>query len=225
MRSRARAAILLALVLGSPAVAPAADPAPPAIWHIDLHSFRPVEGPSSGPQVYYHIVENPEGPILRGVYYPGMETVTMGVEIPERLRARVRQVSWRWRARAFPVGGDECRGGRGDSAASVSLAFKSGLKWYILKYVWSSVGPLGAVCDRKRTLLLARDTIVLESGGKAGVWLPEVVDVRQAFIDHFEGGNPRASVPDLVGIGLMTDGDQTHSESSADWADFEVQYE
>jgi Protein of unknown function (DUF3047) len=146
----------------------------------------------------------------------------MGFEIPDHLRQKARRVRWSWRARAFPEGGDECRAGRGDSAASVSLAFKRGLKWYVLKYVWSSVAPLGSVCDRKRTLLLARDTIVLESGGATGVWLHEAVDVRKAFLDHFAGGNPRAEVPDLVGIGVMTDGDQTHSESGADWARFEL---
>jgi hypothetical protein len=79
------------------------------------------------------------------------------------------------------------------------------------------------VCDQKRRLLLVRDTVVLESGGKPETWLTEVVDVRQAFIDHFAKGDPRADVPDLVGIGVMTDGDQTRSSSGADWADFEIQ--
>src|SRR5512146_2852928 len=118
-----------------------------------------------------------------------MESVTRGVEIPDTLRQRVRRVRWSWRARVFPDGGDECRPGHGDSAASVSLAFKRGLKWYVLKYVWSPVAPLGAVCDRKRTLLLARDTIVLERGGTPGTWLRELVDVKRAFVDHFDDGD------------------------------------
>jgi hypothetical protein len=50
------------------------------------------------------------------------------------------------------------------------------------------------------------------------------VDVRGAFIDHFAGGDRNAEVPDLVGIGVMTDGDQTRSESGADWTGFELQY-
>jgi hypothetical protein len=54
--------------------------------------------------------------------------------------------------------------------------------------------------------------------------LREVVDVRRAFIDHFAGGDLGADVPDLVGIGVMTDGDQTNSESAAEWAGFEVAY-
>jgi len=212
----------VALLLGTSARARAALDPDPAIFALDVQAFRPVEGPSSGPEMYYRVVDTAEGTALRGSYRPGMQTVTMGIAVPDHLKQRVRWLRWSWRAREFPVGGDECRAGRGDSAASVSLAFKRGMKWYVLKYVWSTASPLGAVCDRKRSLLLARDTIVLEHGGAAGTVWPETVDVRRAFIDHFAGGDERADVPDLVGIGVMTDGDQTSSESAAEWMRFEL---
>jgi Protein of unknown function (DUF3047) len=228
MRARAplsRIVVGVALVFGAPLRDRAEVDAPDSnAVPLDVRAFRPVEGPSSGPEVYYDVVEQPEGALLQGRYRPGMQSVTMGIPVPDHLTRRVRRVRWSWRARAFPERGDECREGRGDSAASVSLAFKRGLKWYVLKYVWSSVSRLGAVCDRKRTLLLARDTIVLERGGAPGTTRREVVDVRRAFIDHFAGGDERAEVPDLVGIGLMTDGDQTRSESGAEWMGFELQY-
>ena len=222
--TRIGASTVLALLLAD--VQPSmAAPSIPSVSRIDVRTFRPVEGPKSGPEVYYKVVEEAGETMLRGSYQPGLETVVMGVEIPQALRGRVRRVKWRWRARDFPVRGDECApGGFGDSTASVNVAFKRGFRWYVLKYVWSPLAPLGAVCDRKRTLFLVRDTIVLEHGGKPGTWLTEVVDARQAFIDHFAEGNPRADVPDMVGIGIMTDGDQTHSPSGADWADFEIQY-
>lgn len=191
---------------------------------LDVHEFHPVEGPSSGPAVYYRVVEQPDGPLLQGNYHPGMESVTMGIRVPDHLAHRARRLRWTWRAQAFPEHGDECRRGSGDSAASVLVAFKRGAKWYVLKYVWSSASPLGAVCDKKRTLLLARDTIVLERGGAPGTLRREVVDVRRAFIDHFAGGDENADVPDLVGIAVMTDGDQTRSESGAAWMGFELQY-
>jgi DUF3047 family protein len=222
--SRALAAAALVLLLSSPARPD--DPAlsPRSVTVLDVHRFRPAEGPSSGPAVYYEVVEDPVGPILRSSYRPGMETVTMGIEVPEALRKRVRLLRWRWRVRAFPTGGDECRGGYGDSPASVAAAFKRGFKWYILRFVWSTASPLGAVCDKKRNLFLARDTIVLERGGAAGVWLNEVVDVHQSFLNHFVGGDPNADVPDLVGIAVLSDGDQTRSESGADFAGFELEY-
>jgi DUF3047 family protein len=199
------------------------DPSPHALA-LDVHAFRPIEGPRSGPAVYYGVVDGPDGPMLRGTYEPGMETVTMGIGVPEHLRRRALALRWAWRARVVPERGDECRPGAGDSAASVSLAFKRGLKWYILKYVWSGASPLGAVCDRKRSLLVARDTIVLERGPARDTWLGEVIDVRRSFIDHFAAGDPDADVPELVGIGITTDGDQTSSESGAEWARFELLY-
>ncbi len=224
-RAGTRASAVLALLAAfSPVAAAPSQPAsgPSFPFALDVHRFRSVEGPSSGPGVYYQVVEESGGSLLRGIYRPGLETVTMGIEVPEPLRKRVRILRWRWRARSFPVGGNECRGGRGDSAASVIAAFKRGLRWYILKYVWSPVAPLGAVCDKKRTLLLTRDTIILESGGTPGIWLSEVIDVHQSFLDHFEGGHKDAEVPELVGVAVMTDGDQTHSEAGADWAGFEL---
>ncbi len=220
--TRTSAAALALLLAG--VRADAAAPPISSVAKLDVRAFQPVEGPNSGPAVYYQVVEEADRAMLRGSYRPGLETVTMGIQVPEQLRARVRRLKWRWRARAFPDGGNECRPGAGDSTASVNVAFKRGFRWYVLKYVWSPVAPLGAVCDRRRTLFLERDTIVLESGGKPGTWLTELVDVHQAFINHFANGNPRADVPDVVGVGVMTDGDQTHSPSGADWADFEILY-
>lgn len=218
-------ALIVLLMGATPGRSRAADARPaPRNMIVDLRDFRPVEGPNSGPAVYYHVTTTPEVTLLRGEYKPGLETVTMGIEVPEDLRQKITRVRWSWRVRTFPKGGDECTPGRGDSAASVSLAFKRGLKWYVLKYVWSTVGPLGAVCDRKRTLLLARDTIVLESGGTPATWRRELVDVKRAFIDHFADGDPHADVPDFVGIAVMSDGDQTRSESAADWTGLELQY-
>jgi hypothetical protein len=213
----------IAVVLGPPLHGQAAvDPPESTTVALDVHEFRPVEGPNSGPAVYYRVVEQPDGPSLRGSYRPGMDSVTMGIRVPDHLSHRARLLRWSWRAHAFPEHGDECRHGLGDSAASVSVAFKRGAKWYVLKYVWSSVSPLGAVCDKKRTLLLARDTIVLESGGAPGTLQREVVDVRRAFIDHFADGDDHADVPELVGIGVMMDGDQTRS--GADRMGFELEY-
>lgn len=206
------------------ATALGADPPRLAIQKLEVTDFRPIEGPTAPEAVYYRVVDD-DGPMLRSSYRPDQATVTMGVEIPKELRNRIARVRWRWRVRTFPQEGNECMGGaHSDSAASTFIAWKRGLKWYVLKYSWSTIGTPGQVCDKKRTLLLVRDTILLESDGRPGTWHTEIVDVRRAFIDHFARGDPHADIPDLVGIGLMTDGDQSHSESGADWTGFEVQY-
>jgi hypothetical protein len=190
---------------------------------LDVHSFRVVES-YSGPVSYYKLIEDPAGPFIRAQYHPPLETVTLAVEIPERLRQRTQRVRWRWRALVLPKGGNECRDGYGDSAAVVYVSWKRGLKWYSLKYVWSTQARKGAICDQKRNLFVVQDTVIRQSGPPLNTWITEEIDPSFEFRKHFEGGNPRADVPDFLGIGLMSDGDQTRSISSADYAGFSLLY-
>jgi hypothetical protein len=104
----------------------------------------------------------------------------------------------------------------------VYLAWRRGLRYYSLKYVWSAVGTKGKVCDTKRNPFVAQDTVILESGGPVGVWRSVEVDLADAFRRHFAGGDPAAEVPAFVGLGLMSDGDQTRSESAADYGLFTI---
>lgn len=211
-------AIVPALLLSIPTAADEARP-PAQETRIDVHQFRVVES-YSGPVSYYKIVEDPEQPFIRATYRPPLETVTLGAEVPESLRQHTKKVHWKWRALVLPKGGNECVGNYGDSAAVVYISWKRGLKWYSIKYVWSSLAPKGATCDQKRNLFVVQDTVVLQSGGPVGVWKEETIDPSAEFRAHFEGGNPNADVPDFVGIGLMSDGDQTLTISSADYTDF-----
>lgn len=211
---------LFALLLGVPTAA--MEPAPrPQETRLDVHSFRVVES-YSGPVSYYKIVEDPEQPFIRATYRPPLETVTLAAEVPEQLRQGAKRVRWRWRAQVFPRDGDECKAGYGDSAAVIYISWKRGLKWYSLKYVWSTVGQKGRTCEQKRNLFVVQDTVILESGGPVGAWKTEEIDPSAEFRAHFEEGNPNADVPDFVGIGIMSDGDQTHSISSADYAGFAI---
>jgi hypothetical protein len=193
---------------------PPAQPATVEITRIDVHSFRVVES-YSGPVSYYKIVEDPEEPFIRATYRPPLETVTLGIEVPEHLRQSTRKVRWNWRAQVLPKGGNECKPGLGDSAAVVYISWKRGLKWYSLKYVWSSEAPKGQTCDQKRNLFVVQDTVILESGPPVGVWKDEEIDPSAEFRAHFEG-----DVPDFVGVGIMSDGDQTQSISAADYTGF-----
>lgn len=178
----------------------------------------------SGPTNYYSVVTEEGRSFLRSSYRPPMKTAVMGWQAPEAERSKVKKVRWSWRARTLPAGGDECTSGKGDSAAVVYLTWKRGLRYYTLKYVWSAVSTKGKVCDSKRNPFVAQDSVILESGGPVDTWKNAEVDLAKAFRDRFEGGNPNAEVPDFVGIGLMSDGDQTRSESSADFGTFTVSH-
>jgi len=188
---------------------------------LDVHKFAVVES-YSGPQSYYRIMEDPTESFLRATYRWPLETVTLGVEVPENLRQTSKRLRWKWRAMVLPKGGDECRDGYGDSSAVIYVSWKRGLKWYALKYVWSAVGKKGAVCDQKRNLFVVQDTVIVQSGGPTGVWVTEEIDLNAEFRAHFENGNPNAEVPDFVGVGVMSDGDQTKTVSAADYAGFAI---
>ena len=174
----------------------------------------------SGPVSYYKIIQDPEQPFIRAVYRPPLETVTLGAPVPESLRQKVKRLRWRWRAQVMPKGGNECKAGFGDSVASVYINWKRGFKWYSIKYVWSTEADKGQICDQKRNIFVVQDTVILESNGPVGVWKDEEIDPSAEFRAHFEGGDPKADVPDLLGVGLMSDGDQTNSISAADYAGF-----
>ncbi len=213
-------AVVLALFALVSAEAHGAAPPPPGTEvKLDVRNFEVVER-DSGPVSYYKFVREDGTIMVRAQYRPPLETVTLGMQIPDELRSRVRMLRWRWRVLTFPAGGNECGAGKSDSAAGVFIIFKRGLKYYIIKHAWTTEGPVGAVCNKRRSIFLVRDTVVLESNGPVNRWLTEQIDPKMEFVRHF--GGTLDEVPDLVGIGLMTDGDQTRSRSEADYADFTV---
>lgn len=209
------AAAGLMLVLDADPAHASSDPAV-----IDARSWR-ILTKESGPVNYYTTVEGAEGSYVHARYVPPLKTAVLGYQMPDGDRRRVRKLRWTWRAVTLPAGGDECNSSKADSAAVVYITWKSGLRYHTLKYAWSSVGTQGKTCDRKRNLFVAQDTIILESG-HPGEWRTEEIDLDAEYRRHFENGDPKADVPDLMGIGIMTDGDQTRSESAADYGPFTI---
>jgi hypothetical protein len=188
---------------------------------IPATAFRLIES-ESGPVNYYRVVSESSLSFVRSDYQPPYETAVIGFRIPEADRANVGKLSWAWRAQRLPREGNECAPGKGDSAAVVYVTWKRGIRYYTLKYVWSTIGPHGGVCAKKRNPFVAQDTVILRSGGPLGTWQSETVDLPAVFRKHFADGDPKASVPDLIGIALMSDGDQTESQSSADFGRFSL---
>ncbi len=188
---------------------------------LDVRQFRPVSE-SSGRDDYYRVVTDEEGVYLRSEYRPPYASMVRGYQIDEPARRAYGRLRWRWRAQVLPSGGNECIRGHGDSAAAVLVTWKSGLKLYVLKYVWSTEAEKGAVCHKHDGFLRNQRSIILESGGPVGAWVQEEIVLDEEFRRHFGDGNPRAKVPDFVGVGVMTDGDQTNSPSAADYAALEL---
>lgn len=187
---------------------------------IDMHAWKAVPQ-DSGPINYYKVVDDAaDGSYIRSEYKPPYETMTRGFQVADNDRRAYHKLHWRWRALKLPTGGNECAKGKGDSAAVLYVTWKRGLKWYALKYVWSAVGPKGAVCDEHGGLFRNQKTVILQSGAPLNQWVDQDLDLDAEYRKAFEGGDPKADVPDFMGLGLMSDGDQTQSESSADFGGF-----
>ena len=211
--------LLTALAAGDGSTVP--GPAPMHRATIPPSAFT-VFKEDSGPVNYYSVGEDGETPILRGVYRPGLGNVVLMARVPEAARQAVRTVSWRWRAHAFPRNANDCGPGESDSAASVFLAFKAGLKLMVIKYVWATVGTVGQSCVSNRGWFFDRDTTLVQVGGPPDVWTSYTMDPKVEFVKHY--GGKLQDVPDFVAIGVMTDGDNSQSPSAADYADFVVEW-
>lgn len=145
------------------------------------------------------------------------DSSTAGKPFPYDL-SRYRFLSWRWRARLLPKGGDERRKVSNDSAAGLYVCFNGFAKLpYCLKYVWSSTVPAGTVLPsphRKATKI-----VVLRSGPEGlGEWITEKRDVYADYLKIF--GAKKVKNP--VGIAVLTDSDDTRSAAAADYDDIAV---
>ena len=192
--------------------------ATPQQTRLELSEWKLITG-ESGPVNYYTVLKTPEGSVLRASYHPPWKTAVLGYS--PKTDARGLKVQWRWRALKLPTGGNECEEGKADSAAMFYVAWREGLKWYALKFVWSATVPKGTRCAHKSSVFKSEETVVLESGpGALNTWVQEEIDLDAEYRKAFAKNNPRAGVPPLKGFAVFTDGDQTHSVSQAEYADF-----
>lgn len=128
-------------------------------------------------------------------------------------------LSWRWRARVLPKDGDERIGSRNDSSVAVYVVLDQNFVGVpkTLKYVWSTTLPVGTY--HRRDGIGRPHVIVLESGkDKLGRWVEESVDVHADYVRIFGKNPPRKA----VGIGILTDGNATGTDSQGDYDDFVV---
>lgn len=124
-------------------------------------------------------------------------------------------LKWKWRAISLPKGAKENSRSTNDSACGVYIAFgrTSGVA---LKYVWSSTLPIRYVWEKKPGKFYV---IVLESGRKSlNRWKKEGINILEDYQKYFStdpSKNPS-------GIGIMTDGNATHSKAACDYAKFVI---
>lgn len=128
-------------------------------------------------------------------------------------------LSWRWRATVLPEDGDERIRTKNDSSVAVYVVLDQNFIGVpkTLKYVWSTTVPVGT--HYRREGVGRPHVIVLESGKeKLGQWVEESIDVHADYVRIFGKKPPRKA----VGIGILTDGNATGTDSKGDYDDFVV---
>lgn len=125
------------------------------------------------------------------------------------------KVSWRWRAKTLPTGANESNPDTNDSACGVYVVFGKSTG-VALKYVWSTSLPVRAVVAKKPGIMYI---ILLDSGsGALNTWQPQTISVNEEFKKYF--GGPPSKMPS--GIGVLTDGNATHTKAECDYDDFSI---
>jgi hypothetical protein len=122
------------------------------------------------------------------------------------------KIRWRWRVRKFPAGSDERNGATNDSAAALYVVFPR--RFFLpetIKYVWSEKVPVGTAIIRRKNFPI----LVVRSGAaEQGKWVEEMRDVAADYRRLF-----KREAPDPVGIGFLTDANETKSSAEADYDD------
>ena len=146
---------------------------------------------------------------------------------------------WKWRVHIFPTGSQENVQYLNDSAASVYVYFLRQVgSPKIIQYIWSRSLEVGNVfknpADNGDFPTYFK---ILRSGpgpvGSTGPqWVQEEVNVYQDFIDIYVKENPDIyyktlpsgekvlDLPPIMGIGVLTDANNTATEAKADYDDF-----
>jgi len=205
-----------------PRLAGAAAPQPPGLLIADFdadetsrfpHGWQSRERQAVAEGVYRIAVESDE-------HFLHAEALGNAVQIGMPVSFHLSDyplLSWRWRIAELPRGGNERDAATNDSAAGVYVVFKGGLGGLLpraIKYVWSAQEPRGT--SLKSPGYSNARIVVLQSGAAdLGSWRVETVNVAADYRRLFQ-----SEPPELRGIAVLTDADDTGSRAIADYDDF-----
>ena len=126
-------------------------------------------------------------------------------------------LSWSWKVRRLPSGGDVRETGRDDQAAQVYVVFP---RWPtprtssdVIGYVWDARTPAGTTLSHPKAPNVR--IVVLQSGpGRLDTWVREERNVAEDYRALFGGVPPRVGK-----IALMSDSNDTRSDTEALFGD------
>jgi len=167
----------------------------------------------------YAVVKIGSDQFLRGRFLPKTKGKVVGKKIDWDMQ-KYPYVSWRWRVNAWATGATLIGKKKEDSSASVYISIKSGIRAYVIKYIWAVSDSVGEGYDSGSWNPLGRlFATVIRSGGKVQEWQTEKRNFAEDYQKLF-----KKEVPVFIGrgFGVLTEGDSTQSEPEADYDDFQV---
>jgi hypothetical protein len=175
----------------------------------------------SGNDNYYSIESDTYNiSMIHANYKPPMKVVKLGYQFPDTCTG-VKKIMWDWRIVTPPNGSNEHIKAKNDSGAAVYLIFGDKVRTQIIKYVYSETLPVATVIKRDPLPPLQRMFIIVKSSitdSRSGEWTHVNVDVESDFKRLYASKD----CPQLKGIGIMSDGDETNSAVVADYRNFEL---
>ncbi|UVW30044.1 DUF3047 domain-containing protein [Massilia sp. H6] len=229
----------LALVLGCCVGAgAAAQPAVPPFSQMTvggpIEHWRPMRPAPKAADTRYSLVADGGAPVLRAEADNAMSALTYTVRVDTR---RFPLLRWRWKIAAPVAGADMTSKAGDDYAARVYVLFdyprarlslstrlgmavaesvyRQSIPTAALNYVWDNRQPVGTIranayTDRARML------VVRSGSAGQGQWHTETRDLRADFRAAFG-----EEAPDVVGLALATDTDNTKGRALAWFGDIE----
>ena len=137
----------------------------------------------------------------------------LNIKPPPKLTLR-----WRWKIDYAPTNGSERVTSRFDHAARVFIAFDTFIgPPRSLDYIWANEEKVGTILAHP---LSGRTQLgMVESGNpRAGEWVSEQRDV----VADWQNAFGKRTMPKIIGIGVLTDGDSLGCKLTADYADIEL---
>ncbi len=128
------------------------------------------------------------------------------------------KVQWRWKIDRCPPGGSENKKDTFDHTVRLFIAFDTFLgPPRTVNYVWANQSAVGETFHHPSSNR-ARFIVLQQGNEKAGKWLTETRDLSADWQRLFD----KSTMPDIVGIGFMTDADGTVAEVNGFYGDIRI---
>lgn len=194
-----------------------AQPTPQSLMPHQLAAPSWSLGRSKRPPFEYFLMSEGSQVFLRGTSPPGADARVIHKEIAWSVQ-EYPWFRWRWRVQRFAEGATMSDSKKEDAAAAVYVTIKSGVRAYVIKYMWATTDPIGSSYEKGRwNPTGSLRALVIRSGGALNEWHTENRNLSQDFETLFKKKMPTTNA---AGIGVLVDGDLTKSEPSADFDDF-----